>query len=254
MGLGDWIMATAEASHYHALYGTKCVFALKDTIFYEPDVFANNPKICKNPGQGEKVVVINNGPGKRPYMLGMDSKRWAFNTDFKNVPGEIYLTPEEIKEGEIAKGLILIEPYVKPTGYSENKHWPHWDAFINLAQATELGPLLAQMRYDNRSSKVRMIKTRTFRQALGAIHNCRMVITPDGALHHASAALNVPCIALWGGLVTPDILGYETQVNIWHGAKACGSFGRCEHCREAMKAITPEEVLEQALLMYRNTA
>lgn len=240
MGIGDDILATAEAKFYHELYGQKVVFALGDQLFYNEEIYANNPRIMRNPKQGDKVVVIRNGPGCRPYIAGGDSKRWYWNTDFRAEPGEIYLTPQEIEQGARARGKILIEPHVKQTTWSQNKHWPHWKEFVELAKDLPL----AQMSYDKREVLVERLPTQSFRDALKYIANAELVITPDGALHHACAALGVPCITLWGGLITPDILGYETQTNLWHGAEACGSKHDCRHCHEAMKSITPEEVLE----------
>jgi hypothetical protein len=49
-------------------------------------------------------------------------------------------------------------------------------------------------------------------------------------------------VVLWGGLVSPTILGYEFHRNIWYGAEPCGSRYVCAHCREAMESITVEEV------------
>jgi len=239
MGIGDEIMATAEARYFNELYGKKVVFSLNGQVFYNEAVMKNNPRIEKEPRQGDKYVVIANGPGCRPYIAGGDSKRWYWNTDFQLEPGEIFLTPDEIESGIEAKGKILIEPYVKETNWSKNKEWPHWGKFIEMAMNLPL----AQMTYDHRPALVKEIKTKTFRRALGYLYNCDMIITADGALHHAAAALGVPCITLWGGLITPDILGYDEQINLWHGAKACGSKYECPHCKEAMAAIQPEEVI-----------
>ncbi len=220
-------------------------------MFYEPDVFDNNPRICKTPKAGEKVVRIENGPGKRPYIAGGDSKRWYWNTDFKAEPGEIYLLPHELAGGEQSKGKILIEPYVKDTSYSQNKEWPHWKEFVRLAKKTEIGDKLIQFDYESKEKLVQGVKTKKFRSALINLANVDMVITVDGALHHAAAAMNIPCVTLWGGLINPLILGYENQVNIWHDVESCGSKGKCSHCHEAMRNITPEEVLNAALALRR---
>lgn len=244
-------MATAEAKHYHTLYGAPCVFRLGETLFYEPVIMKHNPKIVASPKSGQQVVIIENGPGKRPYIAGGDSKRWYWNTDFKAEPGEIYLKPDEVALGESAKGKIIIEPYVKETTYSQNKQWPHWGRFVQLAIDTEIGPHLVQLSYDKRQPLVPRIKCQDFRQALACVSNAAMLIVPDGGLHHAAAAMNVPCVTLWGGLIGPDLLGYDNQANIWHNTEACGSKHDCKHCRDAMNAITPEEVLETALAVWK---
>lgn len=219
----------------------------EDCYFYEPTVFDNNPKIAKDPKDGERVVVINNHPGKRPYFHGVDSVKFHWNLDYKVEPGEIFLTPQELEVGRKAQGKILIEPNVKDSAMSKNKLWPHWAKFIKLAKEAGIYDRMAQMEGSDRLTLAPRIKTKDFRVALQMVANCDLVVTTDGALHHACAALGVPCVTLWGGLISPAILGYDSQTNIWHGAEPCGSVKTCSHCAEAMNAITPEEVLSATL-------
>lgn len=248
MGIGDSIIATAEARHYNELYGYPVVFSDGKAVFYEPDIYANNPRIAKDPRQGDKVVVVRNYPGCRPYIAGGDSKRWYWNTDFQVSPGELFLTPEELERGKPAEGRIIIEPHVKDTSYSQNKHWPHWDRFCSLAKDAGIYNRLAQCRYDSRTPLAHTLKTPSFRVALAMIANADLVVTTDGALHHACAALGVPCVVLWGGLVGPDILGYPEHRNIRaEGVESCGSKAKCSHCHAAMRAIEPETVLRAVL-------
>jgi ADP-heptose:LPS heptosyltransferase len=240
-------MATAEAKHFYDLYGHPCAFSDGKVIYYDADIYKNNHKIAKDPKQGDKVVVVRNYPGSRPYIAGGDSKRWYWNTDFKVEPGEVFLTPEELLRGERGRGKILIEPYVKETSYSGNKLWPHWDHFIRMSKNAGFYDRLIQFSYDNRPPSVARMRTGSFRDALAIIANVDLVVTTDGALHHACAAMNIPCITLWGGLIGPDLLGYDTQVNIRHETDSCGSKEQCRHCYNAMKSITAEEVFDEVM-------
>jgi ADP-heptose:LPS heptosyltransferase len=78
---------------------------------------------------------------------------------------------------------------------------------------------------------------------LAMVAQAKLVVTTDGMLHHAAAAFGVPAIVLWGGVVSPKILGYPTHINIWNGAQPCGSYAEvCSHCREAMDSISVDQV------------
>ena len=66
----------------------------------------------------------------------------------------------------------------------------------------------------------------------------------DGGLHHAAAALGKKAVVVWGGLVGPNTLGYDTQTNLCKASSFCGSITPCLHCRQALDAITPDMVVE----------
>lgn len=246
MGIGDWLIATAEARDYHEQYGIRCVFGDKERgkVFWDEDVFRHNPRLIQTPNPGDKVVWIANYPGKRPYITGHDEKRVHWNRNFRASPGEIYLSPEELKAGEAAKGCVIIEPHTKDNVFSRNKAWP-WDRWQQLAKMAPV-PFL-QLGQQPALSGVKHIRTKTFREALAYLANASLLVTTDGALHHAAAALGIPSIVLWGGLISPEILGYgmaqgTVSKDLWHGDEPCGSRSECEHCKRAMRRISVDEV------------
>lgn len=141
---------------------------------------------------------------------------------------------------QVSGDYIIVEPHIKePAGgilyLGTNKAWDKWDELLKLD--------MPWLQIGVKQAKVRQVQTRTFRMAMAMVANAKLVVTTDGALHHAAAALGVPAIVLWGGFISPKILGYPTHINIWNGAKPCGLFGEvCPHCREAMQSISVEQV------------
>ncbi len=85
----------------------------------------------------------------------------------------------------------------------------------------------------------------TFRQAAAILSVCRAYVGPEGAMHHAAAALNIPSVVLWSEFISPEITGYETQRNIRHANATCGARVPCVGCRLSMELITVEEVLQE---------
>ena len=138
--------------------------------------------------------------------------------------------------------MILIEPHIKGS-FSGNKAW-FWDRWQDVANKL---PNVMQIGDRNKKplKNVKRVHTGDFRQALAVVSQASLVITTDGALHHAAAALGKPAVVLWGARTHPKILGYDSHVNLYTGAgESCGSMIPCKHCEDAMKRITVEMVLE----------
>lgn len=231
-------MASAEARYQNEQTGLPVVFANKERRVYWSEVFENNPRILREPNGGQKVCVIENHPGNRPYVRGITEDRFVFNEKFKAEPGEIWLSPEEKERG--IDGAVIIEPHVKDLPFSQNKKWP-WERWVEL---TKIDVPWVQLGNRETLPNVRRVNTPRFRDALPYIAKASLVVTTDGALHHAAAALGVPAVVLWGAHVTPDILGYDTHTNIWHGAGPYGARGQCAESIAEMERITVDEVRE----------
>ena len=242
-------MATAEAKYFHAESGLPVVFAHSKTN--KPmwsEVFTNNKKILKHPANGQKCVVVRNHGGTRPYHLGYDGERFHWNYKFKAEPGELFLSKQEQAKG--IPGAVIIEPHTKDAAMSKNKAWPweRWQELVNSLPLpwVQLGPHSARS-LDGVTRHV----TKEFRDSLGYLAKCSLLVTTDGALHHAAAALGKPAIVLWGGLVPPQILGYDIHKNICHADSWCGMNSACDHCKAAMEKITVEEVRSAILEMRK---
>jgi ADP-heptose:LPS heptosyltransferase len=101
-------------------------------------------------------------------------------------------------------------------------------------------------------SGVRQVHSRGIRQGLAYLAQARLYIGPEGGLHHAAAALNIPGVVLFGGFIPPQITGYIIHANLTGGdTEACGILGRCLHCKQAMQRITVDEVLAHAYIKIR---
>lgn len=237
MGLGDWVIATASAEVV-AQTGKKAVFGDRKRAYWS-EVFENNPNIAREPSRDTTWVEDYNG--NRPYILGHKNGQFTFNSFFRVPYGRIYLTDEEREwaRSKVSGDYIVVEPDIKDDGTAlcigKNKAWNKWDQLLKLDYPwLQLGV---------KTPKTRQVMTPKFRQALAVLAGAKLFVGTDGALHHAAAALGVPGVVLWGGLVSPKVLGYPTHTNVWNGAQPCGTFNRlCPHCREAMDSITLDQV------------
>lgn len=239
MGLGDSILATARAKREHQKHKLRCVFTDGRTNFYEPLVHANNPRIAQTLRDGERYVAIPDFPGCRPYIAGYEPDRFIWDREYKAEPGELYLTRKE-KALALHVPYIVVEPSVKGEA-QQNKDWG-WEKWVELTR--EPLPWVQMGSPDRqRLPDVPFIET-NFRAALGILSGAALLVTTDGALHHAAAAMNVPAVVIWGGFTSPRNLGYDAHINLWSGAEPCGRWKhRCSHCERAMADITVSDVL-----------
>lgn len=247
MGIGDWILASADVAKAHKKHGVRCVVGDGKTAYWS-EVFENNPKIAKTLEVGERFAWVPNYPQNRPYLSAI-KPNFVYRPEFRAVPGEIYLTEEEQRP----KGdYILIEPNTKNAFTGPNKTWP-WDRWCEVVEMpytfVQTGP------EESRTLPiVERIVTKTFREALSVLSGARMVVTTDGALHHAAAAMGVPAVVIWGGVASPVNLGYDSHVNLWSGAVPCGTYrGPCNHCKQALEKITVKMVKDAISAVYQAT-
>ena len=234
-------MATADARLAHEKWGTRVVFGDGRRWFWS-EVFEGNPIIAKKSelGQDEKFAWVSNYPQNRPYIAEIIPGRFIYRQDYRVTPGEIFLSDDENRP---SGNYIVVEPNVKPDMTGPNKKWP-WDRWVSLVKRLDAD--VVQLGTSQRLLKrARHINTPTFRSALGWLAGAKLLITTDGALHHAAAAMGIPAVVLWGGAASPVNLGYAGHINIWHGAEPCGTYNaECPHCKAAMASITVDEVLK----------
>ena len=226
MGMGDEIMATVQARMIHQMTGVKVGGR-------ESPVWKNNPHFAE---PGEPYIELPSRPGNRPYILGQTEDRFIWNPNHKAIPGDLF-----VPGNPVSRGTWVIEPNVKGTVTANNKAWPweRWQALVDRSDKDFI-----QMGKGPWLRGVKQVETASFMDAVSVLKLADGFIGTDGGLHHAAAALQVPAIVLWGGLVSPDILGYESHINIWSGVASCGSKRPCMHCVAAMESIAVEDVLE----------
>lgn len=252
MGLGDAIMATAEARR---VKGTRpeaqIVIGNGRDIQWSP-VFENNPNITlPEEFDPSRAVWVRNHIGSRPYIdyERTTATHLAYKLDFRPERGDFFPTAKEKARGwELAKGsgFAVIEPNTKGT-FSGNKDWrlDRWQAVADGlikegSRVLQLGPAGKPALRG-----VERVITPSFRWAWEILSRASLVITTDGGLHHAAAAVSVPAVVLWGARTHPSVLGYPQHRNLYTGTgESCGSIAFCPHCRDAMLKITPEMALE----------
>lgn len=212
MGIGDEIMAAAQAREVAC---RDCVpVHILDRKGRPRDhwVWRKNAHIAP-PEYGGPVSRITNGPSARPYVdySKSDKRRW-FYTSWKAPelsPADLpWLDWDAMRPME----YVIVEPTLKANA-SPNKQWGKWQRFVNAnpdIKFMQLGPGNA-----NRLQGVKHVQTRTFHEALVYLGSARAAVLPEGGLHHAAAAMDVPSIVLFGGMTSPDNTGYANQTNLY---------------------------------------
>lgn len=242
IGIGDEIIASGQAKAMQQIDPRPVlIIDMHGRPRWSP-IWNGNPRIVRE-RRGNYFQGLLNGPNARPYIEAKHATRWVWKDNFRVVPGEIYLTPLERAFAEPYRGRVLIEPNVKSKPEAINKAWQpkRWQAVVDseLADMVQTGaagvPTLAG---------VERVVTSDFRLACAVLSVCRAFVGTEGGLHHAAAALGVPAVVLFSGFIPPKITGYETHRNIYYGGGACGSRLPCVHCKEAMEAISVDEVCE----------
>jgi hypothetical protein len=248
MGLGDDLMATAHARRVYRLDPTrKVAIGNEERRFYWSEVFWHNPIIASPAEIRSKRPVqwIVNASGCRPYIdyaaTGCPA-RTASRFVWKDIgplePGEIHFTAAE-REPFAEGRFVVVEPHVTRA----NKDW----TFARFQAVVDALPDLRFVQPDYGKQRLRGVEsiiTRTLRDACRLIRDAAAYIGPEGALHHAAAAVNTPAVVIFGGFISPRQTGYEGQVSLFAGGAPCGSRQPCTHCTEAMAAITPESVAD----------
>lgn len=245
-------MASADAKEANEKYGVKVVFGDGKKGFWN-EILKGNPRVSKveDIKGGEKFCWVANYPSRRPYIDRLENGRIIFNKDFRASPGEIYLSPKEreFARTEISKTkvpmreYVVIEPNVKDNWIPGiNKDWG-WGKWLEVSK-TKFPFIQVGKPTAKRLPGVRFIETRSFREAVSILEGAALLVTTDGGLHHAAAAMGVPAVVIWGGLASPVNLGYQSHKNIWSGADPCGNFREiCGHCRSALDSVRPTEVI-----------
>ena len=239
MGFGDDLMVSAIVRRAHAKHNKPICVGDGARVIWE-EVFDNNPKMAREPYAG--CVWVPNVMGARPYIDYAKTKREkvAYRADFRVESGEIFLTDEEKDRYASFQGFAYIEPNVKGT-FSGNKDW----GFEKWQQVVYSLPEIRFIQGKGKKlERVEQVGTTSFRDACALLSRSDLFVGTDGGLHHAAAALGKKAVVVWGGLVSPKILGYDIHTNLHSGTHSCGNYQPCPHCREALEWITVDMVVD----------
>lgn len=241
MGIGDELIVTGQCRVMQKTDPRKVRIVYEKPRWF--DIWLNNPRIAVPNEQGDFQELKPRTNYLRPYMESKTRERWTWKA-YRPPPGEIYLTEREKAFGQQHAGRFVLEPGIK-LGASPNKQWGRWQRLTDLLlgegiQVTQLGPAGTQLLVGTE-----FIETRSFRDACAVLSTAKGCVVPEGAMHHACAALGTPAVVIFGGYISPKVTGYDTQVNLFTGSGlGCGSRMPCKCCERAMAAIKPEAVVE----------
>lgn len=248
MGYGDELMVAGEAKRRGG--STSMRFAVPDprggrhpTTRWS-EVWEGNPRMAR-PGEPYDAAILNY-PGHRPYISGKTDRKWTWRP-YAPEPAEVFFFPgrERILQ-PLAKGMVVINPFIKSLA-SPNKQWGlhRWQQLIDTAPSinwVQLGGVGSSLR------GAALIETRTFREAMATLSGAKAIVTHEGGMHHAAAALNIPAVVLFGGYVSPEVTGYKSQTNLFRDDEhqlGCGFRQQCNHCERAMASFDPTHVLKK---------
>lgn len=256
MGYGDDVMGSGLARGA-AARGKRIAFGDGRRITWGPwsePVFRHNPNVARPGSEGAPDLEwIAHYKGHRLYNR-QGAGRWVWSETFSPVPGEMFFEPAELEfAARHGQGFVLIEPNVPwHKSVAPNKDWglARYQAAADRLRAS--GHDIVQFGHGrDRIEGARRIDAPDFRHALAVLGRARLAILPEGGLHHGAAALGVPAVVLFGGFIPPRVTGYAMHINLTGGATACGSLAPCRHCRDAMDAISVDDVTAAARTLLR---
>lgn len=249
MGIGDEIMAAGEARRLQRRDPRPVAVVDRQGRPRWHPIWRGNPRIARpeRAAAGLDVQRLVNAVGARPHIAAATAERYVFRHDWRPSRAEIFLSAAERAFGRRGAGGVVVEPNLKPRA-SPNKRWPwaRWQALVAARPDLDwiqLGPAGTPTL-----AAVRPVETADFRAACAVLARARAAVLPEGALHHAAAALGVPAVVVHGAFVAPSVTGYRGQTGIYrphtmHG-RSCGLRLHCPACAAAMAGITVDEVLQ----------
>lgn len=222
---------------------------------YCADIFENNPNIAR-PGQEGQDNIHWQPHYKKifPYCSYDGARRkYIWKPDFKAQPGEFFFTADELV-CPIEKPFIVLEPNLAwQRQVNLNKDWGEGKFEALGKRLIDDGYTVVQFIHGNSRRIIagaHHISTPKFHQAAAIMSHASLIIAPEGANHHAAAALGVPAVIVWGDW-SPHTMGYEGQIKLSgkEALQACGNTFNCPHCRQVMDSISVDEVYQAAKAM-----
>jgi ADP-heptose:LPS heptosyltransferase len=257
MGYGDDIIATGLARGMRE-HGKRAAFGDGKRIIWGPwsnEMFKHNPNVAA-PGAecSTDLEWIPHYKGSRIYNK-LKNGKWVWNYTFKAVPGEFYFSKNEEDLGAAFNGtdFIVIEPNVPwQKEVAPNKDWGREKYEVVANKLKSSGHQIVQFMHKNSQYKLECAKKlefQKFRDVISVLARSSLYIGPEGGMHHAAAAVGIPGVIIFGGFIPPAVTGYDGHTNLTGGAQACGSIKPCKHCSEALRKITTDQVVHEALRM-----
>lgn len=246
MGWGDELMAAGQAARVSREGGGAkvCILNSHGQARYH-EMWEGLDFIT--PVQKPGALTIRNGPGCRPYIKYPFTSAGHVYTEWRARDHRPVISRQLV--GDRVDGpWVLIEPTIKALA-NPNKQWSRWQEVVDALPAVQFvqcGPSArsgAPARQLLAGPNVTQFVTETFIEAARLLNTCALYVGPEGGMHHAAAALNVPAVVIFGGSPSVKATGYPDHTNLG-GDEPCGRWEPCTHCVKTMNAITPERVVE----------
>jgi hypothetical protein len=224
VGWGDELMAAGEARRIHEATGGKVRIVAHPTARTTlSSVLWDNIDYIAKPGE-TAVATLVESPFVRPYRARLEphGSRWK---PYRPQPRRD--TPHAAGGDVFGAGGIRVHidrtKCEDPERRRSNRQWG-WDRYAALissrphlrwvqAGKPELSTLPGVMR----------VSTNSFREACAVLARATAYVGPEGGLHHASAALGIPAVVIFGGYISPEVTGYRCHMNLFSGeGLGCG--------------------------------
>lgn len=257
MGIGDELMMAGEARRRAAAApGARYLILDKRGDPKWHFAWEGNPHVARPGEPHDGVIGFRNG--LRPYMESKTPQRYVFRR-YDPLPAALEIPAAAQALSMRAEGAIVFNPTVKARA-PVNKQWglSRWKSL--LREGRRRWVQIGEPGYAPRMGGAEYVPTASFWEACALMQGARAVVCHEGALHHAAAALGVPCVVIRGGFISPRVTGYAGQADLYvEDARyplGCGSRVPCVHCAEAMAAIAVADVLKalDALLQPQSAA
>jgi hypothetical protein len=256
MGYGDQLMAAGQAQTIFDADRSRGPILLVD-ITGRPRW---NPVWLHNPA----VAVPGTEPGLRQLVTGRDALPYIVNpysldtgwrwTDWRaqDHRGRLYLTGDERVHGYRLRKwhgpFILLEPTAERKHVNRRPPREFWERLaMRLAHVTRLPIVqLAHADAERLPHIVDYVAHATFREACGILQSAAVLVSTEGGLPHAAAALGVRAVVLWGGNVSCANLGYPEHENLVDDQPGtpCGMLKSCDHCARAWVRLSVDRVAD----------
>jgi ADP-heptose:LPS heptosyltransferase len=265
MGLGDDIMFLGEAEKIHKKTGMKVrpvggtgwsiLFEQVDFITQEDgiDVISVNRRDGVSGSQSPVKYYIENQTSNKVTFRNYKPK--PFNLKFSNK--EKNAAKQLLDAYNIQKKWVVINPDYKNSFFNENKNWG-FDKFQELTN--KLSEHIQVVRFlpgtnfqEPLLENAVNIETPDIRLNLACLQSSTLGVSFDGLYIHVMSGMNIPCVNIMGGLLHPNIMSYEGNINLYykHPNTPCGMKVLCEHCKEGNASITVDQVYEACMLLLK---
>lgn len=226
----------------HRKTGAKVYIRRRDHKPQWFDVWDNIPYILRRPVPGCEIIV--HGAGQRPYIEAKTLEKWVWKR-YSPHPAEIAFTPAELAFAAPHAGRVMIEPHGKAVGHS-NKVYPYlrWLEVVRSMPETQFVQCGAGDLPWIMEPNVKHVVTPSFRHAAAVLAGSRALVSGEGGLMHAAAAVGVRAVVVRGGFISKEVTGYAMHRDLFTGTGlGCGMRANCVHCQKAMARITPAEIV-----------